>query len=83
MFTLLSSVGLQVAAIVGGAVVVETFFDLDGMGLLLVVAVLSSDLFTVQAIVALLVVAVVVTNLFIDLLYGVIDPRVRLASELR
>ena len=71
------------AVIVGGAVVVETFFDLDGMGLLLVVAVLSSDLFTVQAIVALLVVAVVVTNLVIDLLYGVIDPRVRLASELR
>ena len=83
MFTLLSAVGVQVAVIVGGAVVVETFFDLDGMGLLLVVAVLSSDLFTVQAIVAILVVAVVVTNLVIDLLYGVIDPRVRLASELR
>ena len=36
MFTLLSSVGVQVGVIVGGAVVVETFFDLDGMGLLLV-----------------------------------------------
>jgi peptide/nickel transport system permease protein len=83
LFTLLSSVGVQVGVIVGGAVVVETFYDLDGMGLLLVVAVLSSDLFTVQAIVALLVVAVVFTNLVIDLLYGVIDPRVRLASELR
>jgi peptide/nickel transport system permease protein len=83
MFTLLSSVGVQVGVIVGGAVVVETFYDLDGMGLLLVVAVLGSDLFTVQAIVALLVVAVVVTNLVIDLLYGAIDPRVRLASELR
>lgn len=82
-FTLLSSVGVQVAAIVGGAVVVETFFDLDGMGTLLVVAVLSSDLFTVQAIVALLVVAVVLTNLAIDVLYGAIDPRVRLASVLR
>ena len=44
---------------------------------------LSSDLFTVQAIVAILVVAVVVTNLVVDLLYGAIDPRVRLASELR
>ena len=83
LFTLLSSVGLQVAAIVGGAVVVEAFFDLDGIGLLLLVAVLGSDLFTVQAIVAILVIAVVVTNLFVDLLYGFIDPRVRLASELR
>ena len=83
MFTLLSSVGVQVGVIVGGAVIVETFFDLEGMGSLLLVAVLSGDLFTVQAIVALLVVAVVVTNLVIDLLYGAIDPRVRLASELR
>jgi peptide/nickel transport system permease protein len=83
MFTLLSSVGVQVGVIVGGAVVVETFFDLDGMGSLLLDAVLGSDLFTVQAIVALLVVAVVITNLVIDLLYGVIDPRIRHASELR
>jgi peptide/nickel transport system permease protein len=83
MFTLLSSAGVQVGVIVGGAVVVETFFDLDGMGLLLIVAVQGSDLFTVQAIVALLVVAVVVTNLLVDLLYGAIDPRVRLASDLR
>lgn len=83
MFSLLSSIGVQVGAIVGGSIVAEVFFDLDGMGLLLIVAVLSSDLFTVQAIVALLVIAVVVTNLVIDLLYGVIDPRVRLASALR
>jgi peptide/nickel transport system permease protein len=83
MFTLLSSVGVQVGVIVGGAVVVETFFDLDGMGSLLLAAVLGSDLFTVQAIVAMLVVAVVITNLVIDLLYGVIDPRIRHASELR
>lgn len=83
LFTMVTSIGVQVGAIIGGAIVVETFFDLDGMGSLLVVAVLSSDLFTVQAIVALLVVAVVLTNLLVDLLYGVIDPRLRLASELR
>ena len=74
---------MQVGAIIGGAIVAETFFDLDGMGSLLITAVLGTDLFTVQAIVALLVVAVVVTNLVVDLLYGVIDPRVRLASALR
>ena len=83
MFTLLSSVGVQVGVIVGGAIIVETFYDLDGMGSLLVVAALGTDLFTVQGIVALLVVTVVFTNLLIDLLYGVIDPRVRLASQLR
>jgi peptide/nickel transport system permease protein len=83
LFTLLSVIGVQFGVIVGGAAIVETFYDLEGMGRLLVVSVLSSDLFTVQAIVAIVVVAVVVTNLLIDLLYGFIDPRVRLASDLR
>ncbi len=57
--------------------IAETFFDLDGMGTMLIVAILSSDLFTVQATVAILVVAVVFVNLLIDLLYAVIDPRIR------
>ena len=83
LFTVLTSIGLQVGAIIGGAIVAETFFDLDGMGSLLITAVLGTDLFTVQAVVAILVVAVVVTNLVVDLLYGVIDPRVRLASTLQ
>ena len=83
LFSLLTSIGVLAGAIVGGAVVAEVFFDLDGMGLLLVTAVLSSDLFTVQGIVVLLVVAVVVTNVIVDLLYSAIDPRVKLASALQ
>jgi peptide/nickel transport system permease protein len=83
MFSLLTSIGVQAGAIVGGSIVAEVFFDLDGMGSLLVVAVLSSDFFTVQAIVVLLVVAVVLTNLAVDLLYSAIDPRVKLASALK
>ena len=53
------------------------------MLVLLVVAVLSSDLFTVQGIVDILVVAVVITNVIVDLLYSAIDPRVKLASALQ
>jgi peptide/nickel transport system permease protein len=83
MFSLLTSIGVQAGAIVGGSIVAEVFFDLDGMGSLLVVAVLSSDFFTVQGIVVLLVVAVVLTNLAVDLLYSAIDPRVKLASALK
>ena len=59
LFSLLTVIGFQLGAIIGGAVVAEIFFDLDGMGSLLVVAALGSDLFTVQAIVALLVITVV------------------------
>jgi peptide/nickel transport system permease protein len=82
LFSLLTAIGFQLGAIIGGAVVAEAFFDLDGMGTLLVTSALGSDLFTVQAIVALLVVAVVIANLAIDLMYSVIDPRVRMARAL-
>jgi peptide/nickel transport system permease protein len=82
LFSLLTAIGFQLGAIIGGAVVAETFFDLDGMGTLLVVAALGSDLFTVQAIVALLVITVVFANLIIDLMYSVIDPRIRVARAL-
>ena len=59
LFSLLTVIGFELGAIIGGAVVAEVYFDLDGMGSLLVVAALGSDLFTVQAIVALLVITVV------------------------
>ena len=77
VFSLLTSVGIQLGGIVGGAIVAETFFDLDGMGSMLVVAILSKDLFTVQSASAILVATVVTINLAVDLLYAVVDPRIR------
>jgi peptide/nickel transport system permease protein len=77
LFSLLTSVGLQIGGIVGGAIVAESFFDLDGMGTMLVTAILSKDLFTVQSAAAILVASVVVVNLVVDLMYGVLDPRIR------
>jgi len=82
LFSLLTSVGLQIGALVGGAVVVEQYFNLKGMGSLLVVAILSSDLFTVQSVTAIIVICVVTANLAVDLLYAVVDPRVRHARAL-
>lgn len=82
LFSLLTSVGVQLGALIGGAVVAETFFDLDGMGSMLVVSILSKDLFTVQSTAAILVATVVVVNLIIDLLYAVVDPRIRQARAL-
>ena len=77
MFSLLTSIGLQLGGLVGGAIVVEQLFAMKGMGTLLISAILSKDLFVVQAIVAIIVVVVVFVNLLIDLLYAVIDPRIR------
>jgi peptide/nickel transport system permease protein len=77
LFSLVTAVGTQLGAIVGGAIVAETFFDLDGMGSMLVTSVLSKDLFTVQSTAAILVACVVTVNLIVDLMYAVIDPRIR------
>lgn len=82
LFSLLTSVGTQLGGIVGGAIIVEQFFDLDGLGSLLVVSILRKDLFVVQSTAAILVAVVVLINLSVDLLYAVIDPRIRHARAL-
>jgi peptide/nickel transport system permease protein len=82
LFSLLTNVGLQIGGIVGGAIVAEQFFDLDGMGALLVTAILTKDLFIVQSASAILVGSVVLVNLTVDLMYGVLDPRIRNARAL-
>jgi peptide/nickel transport system permease protein len=70
-------IGLNLGALVGGAVVVETVFAWPGVGRLLVSAVTARDLAVVQALVLLISFTVVAANLAIDLLYGVLDPRIR------
>jgi peptide/nickel transport system permease protein len=59
--------------------VTETVFSLPGVGLLLTDSILGKDLPTVQAIVLSLTVAVVLTSFVVDLVYGLLDPRVRVA----
>ncbi len=77
LFSIVTAVGTNLGALLGSAVVVETLFDLDGLGSQLVVSVLSSDLFTVQSFVAIIVLLVVSVNLLVDLAYALIDPRIR------
>jgi peptide/nickel transport system permease protein len=82
LFSVLTSVGLQIGGLVGGAIIVEQFFNMNGMGTLLVGAILAKDLFVVQSVVAILVAVVVIANLVIDLLYAVVDPRIRQMRKL-
>jgi peptide/nickel transport system permease protein len=71
--------GLQVATLVSGAVVIETVFAWNGMGDLLVGATLLRDYPVLQFGVLVVACAVIVVNLLVDLAYVAIDPRVRLA----
>jgi peptide/nickel transport system permease protein len=62
----------------GGAVAVEFIFALPGLGSLLIDSIYQKDVLVVQAAVLLISVVFVASNLIVDLLYMIIDPRVRL-----
>ena len=74
----LNLLGTQFALLIGGAVVTERVFARPGLGAMLVEAVLSKDYPLVQGIVVVLTGAYIVINLVVDMLYFVVDPRLRI-----
>lgn len=73
----LTASGLLFAQLLGGSVLVEKVFDWPGMGSLVVDAILRQDFAVVQSFIMLSALVYVLVNLLVDILYGVIDPRVR------
>ncbi len=71
--------GLDIALLVGGAVITESVFNIQGLGYLAINSALTQDLPTVVGVVLVAAVAVAVANLVVDILYAFIDPRVRYA----
>lgn len=69
--------GLQLASLLEGSVIVETVFAIPGMGRLAVQAVTTLDFNVVQAVVIFSVLVIILANLLVDLLYTLIDPRIR------
>jgi peptide/nickel transport system permease protein len=74
---IITLIGVMLPIMVGGSVLVETVFNIPGMGRLLVGAVLSKDFVVVQAGILLIAIAVSLVNLIVDISYGWIDPRIR------
>lgn len=77
---IITIIGLNLGELIGGAIVVETVFAWPGVGRLLVTAVSSRDLAVVQALVLIMAVTMVMANLIVDLLYGLLDPRIRVSN---
>jgi len=75
---IVTAAGLDLAGLLGGAVITESIFRLNGIGRLSINAVTNTDLPVVAGTVLVAAVFVIVANLIVDLLYAVIDPRVRL-----
>jgi peptide/nickel transport system permease protein len=76
-FSLLTLVALSFGALIGGTVIVEQVFTLPGLGSLIIDSITSKDLVVVEGVVAVIAITFVALNLIVDLLYAVLDPRVR------
>jgi peptide/nickel transport system permease protein len=75
----ITSAGLLLAGLLGGLVITETIFAIPGFGRLIVEAIYQRDFVTVQGAILVSALLVVLVNLLVDLLYALIDPRIRLA----
>jgi len=78
MIPILTVFGLIMAEVVAGTIIVEQVFSLPGVGQLLITAISNRDFPLVQGIVMYITVAVVMINFMVDILYSVLDPRIRL-----
>jgi peptide/nickel transport system permease protein len=75
--TLLTVAGLNVGTLIGGAVIVEVIFSLPGMGTLLFEAINARQYIALQSLIAIIAVGYVLINFLVDVLYAVLDPRIR------
>jgi peptide/nickel transport system permease protein len=76
---IVTSAGLLLAGLLGGLVITETIFAIPGFGRLIVEAIYQRDFVTVQGAVLVSALLVVIINLVVDLIYALVDPRIRLA----
>ena len=78
LLPVVTMLGMDIGIALGGAIFTETIFALPGLGQTALSAITNFDLPTVQGVVVFATIAIIVFNLVVDLLYAVIDPRIRL-----
>lgn len=81
LLPIMTFMAIWIGTAVSGSVVVEVVFDWPGIGAMFVDSIGTRDFPMIQAIVGLVAVSVLLANLIVDLLYGVVDPRVRIATQ--
>lgn len=75
--TLVTVTGINIGRLIGGTVIVESIFALPGIGRLLLSAIFTRDLIILQGVVLIVALGYVMINFIVDLLYAVLDPRIR------
>jgi peptide/nickel transport system permease protein len=77
LIPVLTLTGLGISSILGGSVLIETVYNIPGMGRLAVTSLFQKDYTTAQGIVLLLAIVIIFSNLLVDISYGWLDPRIR------
>lgn len=74
-------IGIQMGYLIGGAVIIETVFGIPGIGRMAIQSIFRQDLPVLQGVILLVAVAFVFINLIVDLIYALLDPRIRYGGE--
>ena len=77
LVNVMTVLGLQIAALVGGNIILESMFNIPGIGLLLIQRINQADLPVVQTMVFFFALFIIIVNILIDISYAIIDPRIR------
>lgn len=78
MIPVITTSGLMLATLLGGLVITETIFNIPGYGKLIIESVFNRDFITVQSCILVSAVIVVIINILVDILYALVDPRIKL-----
>lgn len=81
-FTLLTVVGINIGALIGGSLIIETLFTLPSVGTYIVTAIFQRDFIVIQGVVVVIAIGFVLANFAVDLLYASLDPRIRHARTM-
>jgi peptide/nickel transport system permease protein len=77
LISVVTVLGLQLGGLLAGTIIIESVFYLPGMGRLVILAISQRDLPVVQGIVLFIAAVIILVNFLVDLLYGLLDPRIR------
>lgn len=80
LIPVLTVLGMSIASLFGGSVMVEQIFNIPGMGQLVTNAVLNRDIPIIQAFIVIISLVIILSALLVDIAYGIVDPRIRIAK---
>ena len=81
-FSLLTVAGITIGNLIGGTVIIEQIFGINGIGKLIVFSIFQRDYLVVQGVVVVIAAGFVIINFAVDLLYALLDPRIRHARAI-